>query len=205
MKDKIYVAQKERNRPVDITEIAISKVPRTRLYGFTDEQNAYIQERHKEILTCAKRMNRERGTKKSEVGILIDIHNWRYCKILGRKECGIIITDTQESKMMLSYAQKNQLMFLHNHPSTGTFSGQDLLTFCEQRTIFAMTVIGNDSSVYIMMKAPNFNEDLKSIYLVIARRYHENGIKNSGTQAVHYILKNADRYGIIYKKGRHKI
>ena len=41
-----------------ITDIAIKKVPRTQLFGFSDEQNAFIQEQHKELLKIAKELDR---------------------------------------------------------------------------------------------------------------------------------------------------
>lgn len=133
-------AQKKHNHAIDITDVAITKVPTTHIFGFSD---------------------------------------------------------------LLTTARKNQLMMMHNHPSTGTFSGEDFKTFCNNDSIYVMTVIGNDASIYILVKTKDFDKNVLFEYARIAQKYYEMGYKqNNGTMAMKYILKNASKYGIEYKKGR---
>ena len=54
MENTIVEQSKVRNRPIKITDIAISKVPRTQLFGLTDSENAIIQEYHKVLLQNAR-------------------------------------------------------------------------------------------------------------------------------------------------------
>ena len=62
-------AQKKRNRAIDITDVAITKVPKTHILGFNNEQNLYIQELHKELLSRAQELNKEKNTNLTEFGI----------------------------------------------------------------------------------------------------------------------------------------
>lgn len=200
------LAQKNRKRAVDITDVAISKVPRTHIYGFSNEQNSYIQELHKEILYEAQKLNKEYDTNLMEVGILLDIHTWDYWLIKGKKNCVVDIKDLPEALYMLTSARKNQLMMLHNHPSTGTFSAEDFKTFCNNDSLYIMTVIGNDASIYVLVKTKNFDKNVLFEYAQLAKAYYEKGyIKNNGTLAMKEILKNATKYGIEYKKGRNRL
>ena len=139
-------AQKNRNRAIGVTDVAITKVPKTHIFGFSNEQNSYIQKLHKELLSRVQKLNTLYHTNRMEVGILLDIHTWDYWVIDGKKECAVDFKDSLEAFMVLTSARKNQLMMMHNHPSTGTFSGDDFKTFCNNDSIYVMTVIGNDGN-----------------------------------------------------------
>lgn len=196
-------AQKKHNRAIDITDVAITKVPKTHIFGFSDQQNLYIQELHKELLSRVQKLNDNHHTNRMEVGILLDVHTWDYWIVEGKKECAVDFRDSLEAFEVLTSARKNQLMMMHNHPSTGTFSGEDFKTFCNNDSIYVMTVIGNDASIYILVKTKDFDKNVLFEYARIAQKYYEMGYKqNNGTMAMKYILKNASKYGIEYKKGR---
>lgn len=199
--------QKNRKRPIDITDIAISKVPRTRIYGFTPEQNKVIQEEHIKLLKLAQHLNKENKSNKMEVGILIDTHTWEDWVINGEKECEVEMKNNPLALQVLTTMPKNRLMFMHNHPSTGTFSGEDFKTFCNNDSLYMMTVIGNDASVYILIKNSNFNMEYALLsYGELSIKYMKQGhIKDNGTLAIKHILENANNYGLTYKKGRSKI
>ena len=69
-----------------------------------------------------------------------------------------------------------------------------------------MSVVGNDATVYILVKTKDFNKRVLFEYAQIAQRFYEKGYKqNNGTMAMQYILKNASKYGIEYKKGRKRL
>ena len=198
--------QKRRNRAIAITNIAINKVPRTHLQGFTEEQNKFIQQKHMELLLLAQRLNALYNTNKMEVGILIDVHTWETWTIEGT-ECEVEMKKNPLALQNLTSGTPNSKMFMHNHPSTGTFSGEDFRTFCNNRTLYFITVIGNDGTVYILMKEHDFNASFAlAEYNRLANYYLKQGhILNNGTLAMKYILKNAQRYHLIYKKGKHKV
>lgn len=133
--------QKKRNRLIGITEIAISKVPEVRLSEFTEEENLFIQEQHKRILSISKEENNS-----EEVGILVDIITWNTWIILGEGN-KIEMKNNPKAREAMETSRKNTMMFLHNHPGTGTFSGTDFKTFCLNDSLYIMTVVGNDGCV----------------------------------------------------------
>lgn len=196
--------QKKRCKAYQITDVAINKVSKPRIIGFSEEQNLYIQDLHKKVLENAQKLNLKHTTNEMEVGILVDIHSWEYWLIEGNRPREVEVKQNIEAYKRLLSGYKNQLMFIHNHPSTGTFSGEDFKMFCYHNSLYVMSVVGNDSSTYILIKTPEFDaENALADYFRLARKYHNDGyIKNNGTLAIREILKNAKKYGLIYKKGR---
>lgn len=207
MKFSNQFQQKNRNRAIHITDIAIDKVHQTHIFGFDKEQNKHIQTLHKLVLKEAQNLNQLYNTNEMEVGILVDIHSWEHFVIKGKSPRKVELKNDLKTYKKLISGYKNQLMFMHNHPSTGTFSGEDFKMFCLHNSLYMMTVIGNDSSVYILTKTFEFNAE-KAIadYIHLSMEYYNKGYKNcNGTLAIKAILKNAKQYGLIYKKGRKKI
>lgn len=197
--------QKRRNRPIEITDIAINKVRTTRFYGFTKEQLLYIQDRHKELLREAQKLNKVHNSNLMEVGILIDLFTWRYWIIHGTNKREVQMKNNLDAYRALESAGKNRLMFMHNHPSTGTFSGEDFKYFCNHESLYIITAIGNDGTIYSLTKTPQFNINVLSKYIEKAEWYKSIGkITNNGTLAMRDILSIASDYGLIYKKGGRK-
>lgn len=196
--------QKKRRRAYQITDVAVDKIPKSRIVGFSEEQNSYIQKLHKIVLKEAQKLNSTHDTNEMEVGMLVDIHSWEYWLIEGNRPREVEVKNSIEAYKKLINGYKNQLMFMHNHPSTGTFSGEDFKMFCYHSSLYVMSVVGNDSSIYLLIKTPEFDaERALSDYFQLATRYYNDGhIKNNGTLAMKEILKNAKKYGLIYKKGR---
>lgn len=196
--------QKKRNRAIQITDIAIKKVPITNIFGFDNEQNKYIRNLHKYALVEANKLNQVYNTNEMEVGILVDIHSWERWLIKGEKTREVVIKHNIDAYKRLISGYKNQLMFMHNHPSTGTFSSEDFKIFCYHSSLYIMSVVGNDSAVYILIKTSEFNaEKAMTDYMQLSMKYYREGhVNNNGTLAINEILKNANKYGLIYKKGR---
>lgn len=196
--------QKKRTRAIQITDIAINKIPRADIYGFSHEQNVYIQNLYKLVLMEAKKLNVIHNTNEMEVGMLVDIHSWESFLIRGNRPREVEVKNNVEAYKKLIGGYKNQLMFIHNHPSTGTFSGEDFKMFCYHSSLYIMTVVGNDSSIYMLIKTAEFNvERALADYMKLAMKYYDEGYKNNnGTLAIREILKNAKKYGLLYRKGR---
>lgn len=87
--------QKLRNRPIKITDIAISKVRRIVIPGFNNDENRFIQEQHKRLLRISKDFNNS-----EEVAIVIDIIYWNAEVILG-KENKVKMENSKHANEML--------------------------------------------------------------------------------------------------------
>lgn len=186
--------QKIRNRPILITDIAISKVPRTQLQGFSAEENKFIQEQHKILLKTAKEENDS-----NEVGILIDIINWDTWLIMGESNNIEMKQNPEAYEAMISH-RKNTMMFMHNHPSTSTFSGTDFKTFCNNDSLYFMTVVGNDGNIRVLTKKNFFDSGTALLYYAkLVKKY--NAYQDNGTRAMRELLKSCDKIGLSYKVG----
>lgn len=190
-----FFAQKKRNRPIAITDIAILKVPRVHIFGFKEDEDIFIQKMHQKLLTMSKELNASK-----EVGIMIDIIEWQTWPILGDAN-EVETKKNPDAYIALKSYRKNTLIFMHNHPSTGTFSGVDFKTFCDNDTLYAMTVVGNDGSVYTLTKVAGFDSGKALAY------YHDLAMNtykeyvNNGTMAMKELLENCEKIGLIYGKG----
>ncbi len=204
MLDSQIVAQKKHDKPIKITDIAINKVPCTHVSGFTGEQNTFIQERHKEILKTARELCEKYRNDEMEAIILVNAHTWKYWVVEGKEAGNADIADNTDAKEALQTSSKNSLLLLHNHPSAGTFSGTDFVTFCFNASLYMMTIVGNDGTVYVLVKNAEFDSGFAiAEYFKLVR---ENADKKDRVQlAMKTILKNSGNYGLIYKKGRKKL
>lgn len=190
--------QKDRSRPIKITSTAISKVRKTKFDGFDTEQNTYIQEQHQRLLGISKAFN-----KSEEVGILIDIIEWETFIIMGIKN-KIEMKTNPEAYNKLKGSRKNTLLFMHNHPSTSTFSGEDFKTFCTNDSLYIMTIVGNDGSVQTLTKLSNFDSAAAlNYYYNLAFSVYGNK-DNNGTLAMKKLLKDCKNIGLAYKNGGKK-
>ncbi len=204
MLDSPKVAQKKHDKPIRITDIAINKVPCTHIAGFTGEQNAFIQERHKEILKIARDLCEKHRNDEMEAIILVNAHTWTYWVVKGKEAGNADIADNPDAKEALQTSSKNSLLLLHNHPSSGTFSGTDFVTFCFNASLYLMTIVGNDGTVYVLIKDSNFDAGIAMAeYFKLVK---ENADKKDRVQlAMKAILNNSGDYGLVYKKGRKKL
>lgn len=183
--------QKRRNRPIIITDVAISKVPMIPLQGFSEEENIFIQQQHMRLLRKAKDDNHS-----CEIGILVDIIRWDTWIIIGESNNIEMKTNPEAYKAMITQG-RNTMMFMHNHPSTGTFSGTYFKTFCNNESLYIMTVVGNDGSVKVLIKQNEFNSsDALLYYYDLVKKY--NKYENNGARAMKELLKNCDKIGLVY-------
>jgi proteasome lid subunit RPN8/RPN11 len=194
--------QKNRNKPIKITDVAISKVRRTQIFNFganCEDENRYIQEMHKQLLKLSQKENNS-----EEIAIVVDIISWDNQVVFGKENKVIMKKNPNAYKMMVENP-KNTILVMHNHPSTSTFSGEDFKMFCDYEAIYIMTIVGNDGSIQVMTKDENFDgQNIKAKYGEKAKAYKEKGYKNNGTMAMKYIIKNPREYNIFYKNGGKK-
>ena len=113
----------------------------------------------------------------------------------------IEMKDNPEAYRRLKGNPKHTLLFMHNHPSTSTFSGEDFKTFCNNDSLYIITIVGNDGSVKSLTKTQSFDKDnaLTFYHHLAMKKYIEK--KNNGTLAMKELLKNSKALGLIYQSG----
>lgn len=146
---------KKRSKKVYITDIAIDKVPLIEYYGFTDEQNKIMQELAKNVLVISKESNDS-----NEVALTCDLgksdplHNFGVA--LGTEHDVDVLSDTLSNHMIVS-SSSIAVILLHNHPSTQTFSLEDVQFFIQHPMIEVIVVVSNQGTVHYLKRDKDFD------------------------------------------------
>lgn len=146
---------KHREHKVYITDIAIKKVPYIEYRGFDDEKNKIMQELAKSVLLISKEENDS-----NEVAITCDLGMEnpleQYGISLGSEHEVDIFADTLSNHMIVSQ-ESVAVVVLHNHPSTQTFSLQDIQFFLEYSMLEVIVVVSNQGTVHYMMRDKGYD------------------------------------------------
>ncbi len=141
---------KRRDRKVYITDIAIDKVPFIQYDGFTDEENKIMQELAKDVLLLSKEKNDS-----NEVAITCDLgaENPLGCfgVSMGTEHEVDILADTLSNHIIVS-RKSVAVVVLHNHPSTQTFSLQDIHFLILHPMIQVIVVVSNQGTVHYLKR-----------------------------------------------------
>jgi proteasome lid subunit RPN8/RPN11 len=146
---------KKRDKKVYITDIAINKVPLVQYNGFTDNQNQLMQKLAQEVLTVSKEQNDS-----NEVAITCDLGADNPLEVygvsFGTEHEVDVRADTLSNHILVS--QKTvAVVVLHNHPSTQTFSIQDIRFFIEFSVLEVMVVVSNQGTIHYLRREENYN------------------------------------------------
>ena len=156
-KPKSLEMAKKRSKKVYITDIAIDKVPLIEYYGFTNEQNQIMQELAKNVLVISKESNDS-----NEVALTCDLgkpdplHNFGIA--LGTEHDVDVLSDTLSNHMIVS-SSSVAVILLHNHPSTQTFSLEDVQFFIQHPMLEVIVVVSNQGTVHYLKRDKDFGYD----------------------------------------------
>ena len=146
---------KKRDKKVYITDIVIDKVPLIEYYGFTDEQNQIMQELARNVLVISKERNDS-----NEVALTCDLgkpdplHNFGVA--LGTEHDVDVLSDTLSNHMIVS-SESVVVVLLHNHPSTQTFSLEDVQFFIQHPMLTVIVVVSNQGTVHYLKRDKDFD------------------------------------------------
>lgn len=102
---------------------------------------------------------------------------------------------------IIANAKRQSLVYLHNHPSTNTFSIGDIDTFVCERAIKAISVVTNQGEVYILNKLDNYSFDgTRKLLTEIYNSYPEGEIDDK--DFVKKFLRRCREGGIEYAKSK---
>ena len=141
---------KRRDKKVYITDVAIDKVPLVKYDGFTDGQNIIMQELAKDVLLLSKEKNNS-----NEAAITCDLESDNplstFGVSLGTEHEVDILADTLSNHIIVS-KRSVAVVVLHNHPSTQTFSLQDIHFFILHPMIKVIVVVSNQGTVHYLKR-----------------------------------------------------
>ena len=188
---------KVRCKKYSITEMAIKKVPFIKYKGLTEEQNKNMQSLARLVLTLAKNENDS-----NEVAITWDMERGdigKYGVAYGTEHNVNMCSDTY-SYHLLHSGGNVIIVVLHNHPSTRTFSFDDIFSLMVYRSIQYMVVVTNQGTIHYLKKEKNYDEKAAGIL------YNEYVAKCKGIKDVKKIyastlefLKRCSEVGLYYQ------
>lgn len=189
---------KKRDKKVYITDIAINKVPFVQYKGFTDSQNQIMRELAQEVLTVSKDENDS-----NEVAITCDLGVNNPLEVygvsFGTEHEVDVRADTLSNHILVS-RESVAVVVLHNHPSTQTFSIQDIRFFIEFSVLEVMVVVSNQGTVHYLKREESY--DLKKA-AALFNECVENLKKDSPLTEIYFaallFLARSSEVGIYYR------
>ena len=143
--------------------------------------------RRKDLLNIAMKKNNS-----NEVGFFWNLNDLDEVFVVKGTQKSISLSDAM-LRNWIKIAPKNSIVVMHNHPRNGMFSGADLKSFADYVSIYAMTAICNDGTIYSIHKTETFDP----IALMV---YYNIGIQKGGEYSgIKHVAKNASKIGIKYK------
>lgn len=146
---------KKRDSKVYITDIAIEKVPYIEYRGYDAEKCQIMQELARNVLLLSKEENDS-----NEVAITCDMgasHPLdKFGIVLGSEHEVDILADTLSNHIIVSQ-ESVAVVVMHNHPSTQTFSLQDIQFFLQYNMIEVMVVVSNQGTIHYIMRENGYD------------------------------------------------
>ena len=182
---------KKRDHKIMITDIAISKVPYVKVPGLPRAVCEAIKQEHKNILRIAQQENDS-----NEVLSVWNYAENRRVYVLG-SEGYVNPSSSPEAYGIFTTSGKNELCYLHNHPSTQKFSLADIMEFIRYAQIGLMSVVTNQGEVYILYKGEKYS--FKDVHMIFSKIYSVYSVGLIDAQeVVSRFLKFCGKGGIVY-------
>ena len=179
------IKEKGKKGITPITDGAIKGVPKVKINGYTDEQCAFIQEQHKELLKYARDNNDSK-----EVAFVFRKG------LTGRTE--YIGSDDSLDFGSALWGKGNDIFIMHNHPRNSSFSEFDIAEFVATDTIKTLSIVKNSGKLELITKLPDYNKR----NVIIERKREKNRCVVSGTdkeyaQYIKNLLEKLDKKGFV--------
>lgn len=196
MSDEKQLRQaKKRDKKVYITDIAIEKVPYVKYKGMDEEQNEIMQKLARLVLKISKTQNDS-----NEVAIMWDMasRSMEGYGIDRGDEHSVCLGGDPVSYHLLHSGEKVVLVLLHNHPSTRTFSLEDIYLLLERDNVKYMVMVSNQGQIHYIKKEEDFNtQNAGMMYNKIRSEGKRQGI--SAYQMSLTFLKRCNEVGLFYR------
>ena len=168
-----------------ITDKAVESVPKVKISGYSDEQCAFVQQQHKELLRYAKDNNDSK-----EVAFV-------FRKGLTDRTEYIGTDDKIDFGTALS-GKGDDLFVMHNHPRNSGFSDFDISEFVASDSINSLSIVKNNGNVEVITKSKEY--DKKKIIVERERnrkKYIVSGTDDEYRQYINKLLGKLDKKGVI--------
>lgn len=185
---------KKRDHKIFITDTAVDKVGRVELSDLSTSQVNDMQNKHKELLTISRTKNNC-----DEVLFIDDLSLKSEVQILG-SEFSVSPGKNPFAVSVIMNAQRQSLIYMHNHPSTNNFSIADIDTFICESAIKIMTVVTNQGEVYALNKTSKYDYNKTRQLMRAVFESFDGEFENQ--EFVKKFLKRCSEGGIEYAKSK---
>lgn len=166
----------------EISQETIDHIPCIKAFNDVKMDNL-LYKYHKSLLTLAKNKNSSK-----EVGLFWDLNNVdkEPLRIIGKANGFNISSSYEINRLVKNPYSLLTVVVMHNHPRNGMFSGADIKSFTDFDSIYLMTAVCNDGTIYMIRKERNFNP-------FAMQKYYEEGAALSHRKAQNEIMRKVKK------------
>lgn len=181
---------KTHTKKIYITDIAINKVKKIQLSGYSESELSKLQEKHKELLKLAMNENNS-----NEVVNMFSTEFGETIQTFG-DEKSVLVSKNPDARAFMMKSKINSVIWVHNHPKGKTFSYEDIASFLQPQ-IKTFSIVTNQGKIYCLNKTNSFS--LKELYGKIkSLREKYKGYSDYQELVVKDLLKEIEKYGVEY-------
>lgn len=142
--DGAIIREKNDSPITIINDAAIARVPNVAVLGYSEEQCAFIQQQHKDLLEYSRDHNDN-----NEVAFV-------FRKDLSDKTVFVGTDDRLEFGAEL-LGRGDGLFVMHNHPRNSSFSSNDLRFFLQYDSVKTFSIVKNNGEVELLIKTDSYD------------------------------------------------
>lgn len=186
---------KKRDHKIYVTDVSIEKVAKVNISDFSETQNDLLLAKHKKLLRLSKDENNS-----NEVLLIGDLNFNSEVMVRGR-EFVVSPADNPFAVSVIEKADRKSLIYMHNHPSTNTFSVADIDTFICESSIKTMSVVTNQGEVYVLNKLKNYDYNkIRNLLRNLYNSFPKGEIDDK--EFISLFIKHCKEGGIEYAKSK---
>ena len=182
-----YLRRKNRRKKVNITDIAIQKVPLIAPNGIDQQTAFFVQETHRELLRFAQTQNDS-----NEVACVLDLTSRERLPFVKGEQDSVDIEKDAASYHWLRSRSDGSIMLCHNHPGQSYFSLPNVVTFLQNDSIGIMSIVTNQGKMWTISKTSKYDYS-KAIGELLQ---HKNASEDEWDEIIDRFLKNGYTCGI---------
>ena len=204
MKDNIFktiqdnaLYAKKRDHKIDITDVAINKIPRVQFKGFSDMESDILYQLSVLVLWTSLNENNS-----NEVAITCALDSDKPLEGIGvaygdEHEVDVC-SDTASYHLLVSGSKC--VVILHNHPSVQTLSLEDVKFFLHFESIRMIVVVTNQGNIHYLCKDDEYiYENAKDLFNECVEEMDENSTEKEIYTAALTFLARASEVGLYYR------
>ena len=195
------LSSNKRDHKVEITDIAISKVPLVRYKEIPEEHYKPLQEIAKMVLETARDENdcNEVVYTYSLSGVDLRKENGEYLAVALGDEHSVSPESDTDTFHLLRTAGDCVLVFVHNHPSLSKVSLQDVSYLLRYETLKMVVVVTNRGSINYVVKTDKYDWDKASeMFEKASKEYLRDEDLKHRQRVTDQFLNNCHKCGFIY-------